>query len=252
MLVIDIGNSVTKILAVKKDNAKRFKFNISNDIDIKKLEKLFAEHVNEEVYVSSVNSNSLAFIVNMSKKYNCLIHTLNSNIMKEFALKNNYQIDNIDILGSDLFADIVGSDYNGNQLIIDCGTATKFLIVDKNRKFYGGAISPGITMCSNMLDSNTDLLQSYNIVVPSNPYSLKTDEAVNAGAIYGTAFMAKSYIEFINKEFPNVKVTLTGGASAFLVQAMEKIWYNNFAHDPDHIIKGICRAFNIFREVYFK
>lgn len=100
MLVIDIGNSVTKILAVKKDNAKRYKFNISNDIDIKKLEKLFAEHVNEEVYVSSVNSNSLAFIVNMSKKYNCLIHTLNSNIMKEFALKNNYQIDNIDILGS--------------------------------------------------------------------------------------------------------------------------------------------------------
>ena len=194
----------------------------------------------------------LAFIVNMSKKYNCLIHTLNSNIMKEFALKNNYQIDNIDILGSDLFADIVGSDYNGNQLIIDCGTATKFLIVDKNRKFYGGAISPGITMCSNMLDSNTDLLQSYNIVVPSNPYSLKTDEAVNAGAIYGTAFMAKSYIEFINKEFPNVKVTLTGGASAFLVQTMEKIGYNNFAHDPDHIIKGICRAFNIFREVYFK
>ena len=64
--------------------------------------------------------------------------------------------------------------------------------------------------------------------------------------------MAKSYIEFINKEFPNVKVTLTGGASAFLVQAMEKIGYNNFAHDPDHIIKGICRAFNIFREVYFK
>ena len=51
MLVIDIGNSVTKILAVKKDNAKRYKFNISNDIDIKKLEKLFAEHVNEEVYV---------------------------------------------------------------------------------------------------------------------------------------------------------------------------------------------------------
>ena len=65
----------------------------------------------------------------------------------------NIKMDNAREMGSDLIVDSVAgiNRYGAPLIIIDMGTATTISVIDKNRNYIGGAITPGVNIAMNAL-----------------------------------------------------------------------------------------------------
>ena len=119
------------------------------------------------------------------------------------------------------------------------------MLVDQNKTFHGGCIFPGIYSCSKTLSAQTDLLEFTPIEIPANIISLKTDEAINAGALYSAAFTVKGYYEYLKMTYPDLHLYITGGCGGILIEAMKKISFHDYTFDRFRIIRGIINAFDI-------
>ena len=125
--------------------------------------------------------------------------------------------DNPREVGADLICDAVGV---GEQeaLIIDLGTATKYLYV-KKRTLLGVVITPGVMVSIKALVSNTALLPEVEIKVPNKVLGNNTINCMQSGATYGVASQVDGMIERIRKEVgnPHLKVIVTGGLARVIV-----------------------------------
>ncbi len=242
--IIDIGNSNTKIYSL--DNKSFMSF---ENCDLVGIEKYFKEIGDCEVYISYVNSKPLNYIKSLLSSSKCSMRIFDKHQMMEFIKKNEqYKIDNIDILGADLFADIISGSGFIDEIIIDLGTATKILVINRKNEFLGATIFPGLKTCLKALNSSAEKIELHDLKIPDRLISLKTDECVNSGAIYGTAIMIEEYVKLIIKEreLNNVRIVLTGGFSSLIDSAYNKLavskWYEI---DSLRTIKGIKRGFGL-------
>lgn len=243
-LYLDIGNTSIDILECEQSLMKRYsKF-------YKEEKKEIIYFLNKldlnEVYISSVNKKSEAFILKALKKYKSNIHILDREIMKEYGKKNKYTISNIDILGSDLFCDLVACKENKDYIIIDLGTVSKVLAIDSKKKFLGGMIVPGITSFSSTITSSTDLNLIGEIKDNLPLLNFETDECVSSGSVNGLALMLIGVVEKI-KEYYNLKdakVMLTGGNSKYLLTAFKRYGFNNFDYSPKLVLLGLGAIFD--------
>lgn len=248
VLLLDIGNSMVDCFLFIDGKGYFYNFPSRGEHiydDLLKYTNSIMENVlaDVDIYISSVNRFALNAIT--GKLGNNKISILQKEDMKSYVERKSYTISNIDILSGDLFADIVGDDSIANTIIIDLGTATKVLASDNSSTFLGGMIYPGIYSCSKILANKTDLLQDQNISLPDSLVSTDTEEAINAGAIYGTALMVKGFALEIAKDYDlqNPKIVVTGGGGAIIAEAFKKIGYTNFVYDRFRIIRGIANAF---------
>ena len=97
-------------------------------------------------------------------------------------------IDNPKEVGSDLIADLVGAKekYEAPLIVIDLGTATKILLLDKNLTFISALIMPGLKVSSDSLFQKAALLPEVDL---SNPTSLldskNTIDCIKHGIVFG-------------------------------------------------------------------
>ncbi len=131
----------------------------------------------------------------------------------------------IEQLGSDLIAGCVGAikKYPLPCLVVDLGTATKVLAIDKNGYFVGCTISPGVKISLDALASNASLLPSINFTKPERAYGTNTVECMQAGIVYGTAAMIDGLTKRIANElgFNNPSIVATGGYSKGIAPCCE-------------------------------
>jgi type III pantothenate kinase len=117
-------------------------------------------------------------------------------------------------LGKDRLAAAVGghAKFPGEDvLIVNCGTAITYDVVIKEGEYIGGAISPGMQMRFNALHTFTSQLPllSYseiNFLTGNN-----TDDSVLSGVINGMTAEIEGMIAKYKKEYPGIKVILSGG-----------------------------------------
>ena len=130
--------------------------------------------------------------------------------------------DNPREVGADLICDAVGVK-DEEALIIDLGTATKYLYV-KNRSLLGVVITPGVMVSIKALVSNTALLPNVEIKVPSKVLGNNTINCMQSGATYGVASQVDGMISRIRKEVNNInlKVIATGGLANIIVPLCDK------------------------------
>lgn len=254
-LLIDCGNTSTDFYgcntAINQSVYGKINNNHFKSIQIKSLIEFVASRVELEsffdAYIASVNSLISPLIIKTLEKMNVAVHILDELAMCSFKESFSYKIDNTDILGSDLFADIVSLDLAKDQIICDCGTASKILVLNKNKEFIGGVIYPGIDVCNKLLTNSTDKLQNYNLKNPNELVSLNTQECISSGSINGTYFLIEGFIREITKEYQleNPRIIFTGGNTNFIVENKYFDKSFNYIVDPLHTIKGIARTFNI-------
>lgn len=241
--VIDIGNTLIKILEVGKEEV--FSFSKKDEKEL----KAFIDDLNDgRFYLSSVNYELNDLFIKMIKgKFS--YEVLNKAIMKEVSQKQGYIINNLDVLGPDLFADIVGSySFVSNEIVVDLGTATKILVITAKKEFIGGVIFPGVLTCNKSLFDSTSLLDNHDLELPHDLVSIKTKDAINAGSIYGSAFMIKEYIDQIKRKYglTNCCVVFTGGFSELILKAYQNVKHNNdYVLDKMRTLRGIMRSFNL-------
>ena len=150
----------------------------------------------------------------------------------------NILIDDPGQLAADMVATAVGAlgTYAMPAIIVDMGTATKMLVLDKNGNFIGGAILPGIAMSMNALSAGTSLLPRVPIEAPARCISANTIDCMKSGAIFGAASMIDGMVERFEDELgEKTRVVATGGLS----DAIYKHCKREVTHDPNLILRGL-------------
>ena len=222
-LVIDIGNSSTKIGIFYKQNIIcTEKFLLGNESQIVEVLK---NHTIEDTIISSTVKDYDKKIEKIIFPYTKKIFYLNQKLKLPF--ENLYQTP--ETLGSDRIAAVAGAQYlfpGKNILVIDAGTAITYdLLV--NDKYIGGNIAPGLNMrlkSLNYFTNNLPLVEVKNkILFPGK----NTTEAISAGVITGILFEIEGYRNFCKKKIGKILTIFTGGDTNYFVKQIKKTIFAN-------------------------
>jgi type III pantothenate kinase len=226
-LVIDYGNSSAKVGIFNQHV-------LMNQHVIPSLEKLkeFIQHTSaENLIISSVTADPRVILAwaNANRKI-ILDHTLPVPIHNRYATPNT--------LGVDRLAGICGANHlfpNENCLVIDAGTCITFDVIDKDKNYWGGSISPGLSMRFQAVNTFTAKLPLVHLVDQVELIGNSTERCIQSGIINGTLAEMEGLISQYQKKFPDLKVILCGGDTVFFENNLKA---SIFAI-PDLVLSGL-------------
>lgn len=151
----------------------------------------------------------------------------------------NVKIDDPGTLAGDLITGTVGalSIYKPPIIIVDMGTATTIVAVDKDGAYIGGAIVPGVNLSFESLSQGTSLLPNISIEAPRKCIATNTVDSMKSGAVFGTAAMIDGMIDRMEEELgQSATVVATGGLSGGIIPYCK----HKIKHEPDLLLKGLA------------
>src|SRR5881227_2917531 len=128
--------------------------------------------------------------------------------------------------------------FHRDTIVVDFGTATTFDCITADGHFLGGVIMPGIRTASDALIRGTAKLPATDLAPPTRTIGRRTDEAIRAGVLLGTADAVDGLVRRIKAEWPNGKapyVIATGGLASLVAPLAREIE----AVHPDLTLTGL-------------
>ena len=150
----------------------------------------------------------------------------------------NVRIDDPSTVAADLIVSSVAAMtyYGSPVIVVDMGTATTMVVIDKDGCYKGGAIVPGLKLSYGALASGTSLLPDSSILPPKKVVATNTVDCMRSGAVYGTAALIDGMVERMEEELGyKCTVVATGG----LAQSIVSHCKHELVFDGDLILKGL-------------
>ena len=217
-LIIDIGNTNTKIAVFEHDNIIEIDI-INAENTIKAINKFLCKHkaINKAIIsnVSETNNSKLINKISIDNVY-CLSDKL------KLPFNNMYK--SKETLGSDrkaLVSAAIKHYPNNNVLIIDAGTCITTDFIDASGNYHGGSISPGINMRYGALSEKTSNLPKLERKYPLHITGSSTEDSIHSGIINGIVYEIREYISEYQKQYKDINIILTGGDSDFLSKPLK-------------------------------
>lgn len=149
-------------------------------------------------------------------------------------------------LGADRVANAVAAAHmypDSNIVIVDFGTATTVCAINKDRKYLGGLIMPGIRISMQALASTTAKLPIVEIKSPERLVGQSTVECIQSGLYYSNLAMVREIVAAIRKKhFNSEEMTLLGTGGFVRLFESAKIFD---AIIPDLVLLGLCKAVDL-------
>ena len=186
------------------------------------------------VYSSVVPSINQPFKAALKRVLGVEVLSIGPGIKTGLSLRVN----NPNEIGSDLIADLVGAKekYGYPTLVIDLGTASKILLLDKSGAFTSCLILPGLSLSAASLTSKAALLPEVSLEKPKTVLAKNTVEAMNAGIVFGHADMISGLVARYEREIGyTCKHILTGGSAVYLKEIMGE----SYIYDPTVTLDGL-------------
>lgn len=150
----------------------------------------------------------------------------------------NIHCDHPASVGSDLICSCVAVQalYGSPALIVDMGTATKIMVMDKKGTFTGVSIMPGVLMGLRALSDGTAQLPHVSLEGPQTLVAKNTADAMRSGVILGHASLIDGMIDrFCEALGSSVPVFATGGMAPYVVHHCK----HTVTVDEQLVIKGL-------------
>lgn len=244
ILLFDIGNTTVNF-AVAKDNEIIANYNISSDLN--KTSDEFYIQLKQFIDLTKITNVVIASVVpkitlELVKLVEERLKIVPLLIQPKTKTGVKVKTDNPREVGADLIAvaaEVVSE--NESTLIIDLGTATKYIYV-KNNAITGVIITAGVEISINALTKNTALLPKIDIKVPNKVLETNTISCMQSGVTYGVAAQVDGLISLIKEEVKeDFKVITTGGFSNIIIPLIKHEQKN----DPLLIFKGLLKIFKL-------
>nr|WP_319488627.1 type III pantothenate kinase [uncultured Caproiciproducens sp.] len=123
-------------------------------------------------------------------------------------------------IGADLIVGCVAAAkmYDGPCIILDMGTASTIIVLNRDKVLLGGAIIPGVGVSMDALTHRTAQLPSISLEPPKHVIGENTIECMRSGILLGTACMIDGMIERMEAELgEKCDIVATGGLSREIV-----------------------------------
>ncbi|PLX03292.1 MAG: pantothenate kinase [Marinilabiliales bacterium] len=231
-LVVDIGNTLIKLAVFKQDEIV---FNSSFEyFGEKELQEILKQFPIKAAIMSSVREDNKKIMEIISSSIQTLMLDHNTRL----PVENNYL--SKESLGRDRIALMAGASVmfpNENVLVIDAGTCITYDLLNKNNKYYGGAISPGLKMRLKALNHYTSKLPLIDLKENHIPELIgnTTENSILSGVIRGCAGEINSIIESYTVVNKQLRVLLTGGDYKYFDKLLK---YKTFAA-PNLVLIGL-------------
>lgn len=148
-------------------------------------------------------------------------------------------IDNPAQLGADLACVSVAAleKYPLPSIVIDMGTATTITALDREGKFLGGSIMPGVRISLEALTSRTAQLPQIEMMQPpESVIGTNTIDCMKSGVLYGAASMLDGMIERYREVLgEDLTVIATGGLS----KSIADLCRHPIIHDENLVLEGL-------------
>ena len=245
ILAIDVGN--TNIVIGCIDNEKchfierlstvRIKTELEYAIDIKSVLDIY--HVCPEEIEGGIISSVVPQI------------TTNIKLAAEKILKKeilvigsgiktglDIRIDDPGQLGADLVAASVAgiAEYPVPMMIFDMGTANTVCVIDREKRYLGGMIYPGLGVSLDSLTAHASQLGGISLEAPERVIGRNTIDCMKSGVIYSAAAAMDGIIDRIQEEMgETLTVIATGGLAKCIVPHCRR----EVILDDDLLLKGL-------------
>ncbi|CAN5326776.1 type III pantothenate kinase [soil metagenome] len=238
-LVIDIGNTLTKIAVFKGDEMVAVEqheqpgmneiYRFTNEYDIGK------------VVISSVKRDKGDWQPKLEAGYTVVY--FNSSI--NTGIKNHYKTPHT--LGPDRLAAVIGVNSlypHTNNLIISGGTTITYDYVDACGNYFGGSISPGLNMRYKALNNYTGSLPLINADESFDAaYGNDTASAIISGVQNGIKYELTGFIKSYKKAGVDMNIVLSGGDSIFFDTLLKNSIFAPYIKiEPYLVLKGLNAA----------
>lgn len=244
LLGVDIGNT-TIYFGIINDEKIEKTFRISTEkartadeytIIIK---NVLEENTSIKEITDIIMASVVPEITNEVEKALYNITGLNTIIVKRDIPKTFYMSEEcVRALGADLIADSTGaiSKYQTPIIVFDMGTATTCSVINKEGKFMGGMICPGLKTSVDALIGKASQLSNFTLGNPKQVVGLDTAECINAGAIFGHSSMINGLRKKVEEETgEKYTVVLTGGNSDYVAKYVD----HDIIQDKNLIFEGL-------------
>ncbi len=213
-LIVDIGNSFYKFFIFKNDKIIEETKTSDTDKASKYINNLITrKNTIKKAIISSVKSESDKIYMHIKQNFS----TLDFNNNLKLPVKIEY--DPPEALGKDRIAVVCGAAGiypDNNILVIDAGTAITYDIIEKENRYIGGNISPGINIRFKSLHNFTDKLPLLNIEKNNKKFvGQTTNDAIICGVQNGIIYEVNAYISEFKKKYRDIKIIFTGGDAFF-------------------------------------
>ena len=249
ILTIDVGNSNIVLGAVREDEIL-FEARLRTDatktsdeycIDLKMILDVYgfsAKDVEGTIIASVVPQ-----VLN-SMKTAVLKLTGKSSLVVGPGLKTglNIAIENPSQTGADLVVGCVAAlrEHKAPMIVIDMGTASTMIVLDKNSAMIGGCIMPGVKISMDALTERTALLPGLQLDHPQKAIGRNTIDCMRSGLMLGAACMIDGMIERMEEELGyQTTVIATGGIAKFVVPMCRR----EIIYDKDLLVKGLATLY---------
>lgn len=151
----------------------------------------------------------------------------------------NIKVENPSQTGADLVVGSVAAlrEHAAPLIVVDMGTATTIVVLDRDGAFIGGSISPGVKISIDALTERTALLPGLQLDQPRRAIGRNTIDCMRSGIMLGTACMLDGMIERMEQELGcPATVVATGGIAKFVVPMCRR----EMIYDKDLIVKGLA------------
>lgn len=227
ILTVDVGNTNIVLGVFFEDDLKfvaRIATNIlkTEDEYAAKIRSVLKLHnVCEAELTGAIISSVVPPLNNVLKKAIKMVYAVEP-IMVGPGIKTgiNIKCDDPSSVGADLITVCVATHflYGSPALIIDMGTATKILAMDKTGAFCGASIIPGVKIALGALSGGAAQLPMISLEAPSCVLGKNTIDCMRSGVILGNASMLDGMIDRCFEQMgKEVKVYATGGLSSKIV-----------------------------------
>ena len=244
-IAVDVGNTAVKIYFMDADkdigsvsflnelkSDDEYYYLIKNQLDVKKLNIPQGGDLVYSSVVPSVNYNLTLALDRLFKPKNHL--AINNKIKTGLPIK----CDNPSEIGNDLLADVVGlkHKYGNASIVVDLGTATKILLLDKDGFFSSAIIMPGLNISMEILASKGEQLPRVSMSAPKHYVARNTIDAMNVGVVQGHIEAIKGLVKGLEAEigYP-CKHILTGGLALYIKEALKE----DYVFDPYLLRDGL-------------
>ena len=124
--------------------------------------------------------------------------------------------------------------------VVDMGTATTIVVMDREGRYRGGAIMPGVKLGLGALTAGTSLLPDLTITKPGKVIATETVESLLSGAVYGAAAMIDGVVSRMEEELgDSLEIVITGGLGAVVRPYCKR----RVRSDEDLVFRGMAALY---------
>lgn len=239
ILVIDAGNTNIVLGVYESRDKLRMCSRISMDRaktsdqfaveirDILRLYDISEQEITGAILSCVVPQVSIALKNAVRKILDCEVLTVGPGMKTGMQIR----VDNPNEVGADIIVGCVAAldKYPVPCVVIDMGTVTKMVVLDRDRAMIGAVFMPGVRISAESLSEKTAQLPHVALDAPPKVVGTGTSACIRSGIIYGHASMIDGLADRIEEQVgEKCTFVVTGGhAASVFPHCRRKMIYDN-------------------------